>query len=63
MATGTKDYYKTLGVTEKASQAEIKSAYRILAKKYHPDAKPGPKARPRCCYCTVFRHQATCIGT
>ena len=47
MATGTKDYYKTLGVTEKASQAEIKSAYRTLAKKYHPDARPGPKAAGR----------------
>ncbi len=47
MATRTKDYYKTLGVSEKASQAEIKSAYRTLAKKYHPDARPGPKARGR----------------
>jgi molecular chaperone DnaJ len=41
VATGTKDFYKTLSVSEKASQAEIKSAYRTLAKKYHPDAKPG----------------------
>ncbi len=41
MATGTKDFYKTLGVAEKASQAEIKSAYRTLAKKYHPDTNPG----------------------
>ena len=47
MATGTKDYYKTLGVSEKASQAEIKSAYRTLAKKYHPDARPGAKAAGR----------------
>ena len=47
MATGTKDFYKTLGVSEKASQAEIKSAYRTLAKKYHPDARPGAKAAGR----------------
>ncbi len=41
MATETKDFYKPLGISEKASQAEIKSAYRTLAKKYHPDATPG----------------------
>jgi len=47
VATGTKDYYKTLGVSEKASQAEIKSAYRTLAKTYHPDARPGANATGR----------------
>lgn len=35
------DPYKTLGVATSASQAEIKSAYRKLAKKYHPDLNPG----------------------
>ncbi len=41
MATATKDFYKTLGVSDKASQAEVKKTYRRLAKKYHPDANPG----------------------
>ena len=42
-----KDYYATLGVQRNASQAEIKRAYRGLARKYHPDVSKEPDAEAR----------------
>lgn len=39
-----KDYYRTLGVARTASAAEIKKAFRSLARAHHPDLKPGDAA-------------------
>ena len=41
MAETKRDYYEVLGVDKKADENAIKKAYRVLAKKYHPDANPG----------------------
>ncbi|OIR11809.1 curved DNA-binding protein [mine drainage metagenome] len=42
-----KDYYKIMGVARDATQEEIKRAYRLLARKYHPDVSKEPDAEAR----------------
>jgi molecular chaperone DnaJ len=42
-----RDYYEILGLSKSASDSEIKSSYRKLAMKYHPDRNPGDKKSRR----------------
>jgi len=42
-STDFKDYYKILGVSKSANEAEVKRVFRKLARKYHPDMNPGDK--------------------
>ncbi len=43
-----KDYYEVLGISKEASEKDIKSAYRKLAMKYHPDRSDAPDAISFC---------------
>lgn len=43
MTSTTQDYYELLGVDEKASEDDVRKAYRELARKYHPDKTGGDK--------------------
>lgn len=47
MATTTRDFYDSLGVSRDAGQDEIQSAYRKLARTYHPDVNKDPGAEDR----------------
>lgn len=42
-----KDFYTTLGVSKNATEAELKSAYRRLARQYHPDVNKTPEAEKK----------------
>src|SRR5947208_2546012 len=47
MAVAFRDYYEVLGVPRDASEDDIRSAYRKLARQYHPDVNKDPGAEER----------------
>src|SRR6266446_6250030 len=47
MATTDRDYYELLGIGRDASEAEIKRAFRQLAREFHPDVSEAPDAQER----------------
>jgi DnaJ-class molecular chaperone len=47
MATAYKDYYQILGVPKGANQKDVKTAFRKLARKYHPDVNKDPDAEKK----------------
>src|SRR2546423_3553046 len=47
MPVAYRDYYETLGVSRDASTDEIRTAYRRLARQYHPDVNKDPDAEER----------------
>jgi molecular chaperone DnaJ len=47
MATSERDYYELLGVPRDASEADVKKAFRRLARELHPDVSDAPDAHDR----------------